>query len=128
MNLTFFPWRKSTGMEDRRKNPRYTLYESCIVNHSTTVGTIIDICRGGLSCSCLDHEQCSHSRPGKIDIFCKKNNYWAATLPVDVLESNTIPGKFIKEFRLRKCRMRFQELSDVQLAQIDSIIRNFANI
>lgn len=109
-------------MIERRKDKRYQLANRCILNHGNIVGTILDICQGGLSCMCLDSSQCEGVEPEKVDVFCKKENLIARGLHVRKLDTEIIPGKYVKEIKVRKCRIQFDHLIDAQIAQLKNII------
>ena len=81
-------------MEDRRKHQRFELHDSCIINHSEVVGTIVDISMGGMSCTCLDQNHCHQGFLQQVDIYCRKEGLWAEEINVRVLASEAIPGMF----------------------------------
>ena len=109
-------------MEERRKHQRFKLGNTCIVNHSEVVGTVIDISMGGLSCNCLEQNRCLQGAPQEVDIYCRIEGLWAKRLPVRKVASENIPGKFAKEFATRICRLQFAELPKEQKAQVENII------
>jgi len=109
-------------MEERRKHKRYTLDNACILNHATTVGTIIDLSVGGLSCMCLDQGDCEEGLSTKVNIYCKKNDLTAQDIPIQVLSTGKMSGKFIENIGLRKCRAQFTQLDDASRAQLEHII------
>lgn len=111
-------------MEDRRKHQRFKLKDSCIINHSEVVGTIVDLSMGGLSCVCLNQNNCKVNQPVEVDIYCRKEGLRAGGLTITILCSETCPGKFAEEFGVRKCRVRFDQLVDTQVTQLENIILN----
>lgn len=111
-------------MDERRRHQRFQLNNSCIINHSRSVGTIIDISMGGLSCTCLDQGECSKGLSARIDIYCRKQDIRAEDISMRVLSTEKITGKFIKNLGLRKCRAKFIQLDDSQQGQLSNIIVN----
>ena len=110
-------------MEDRRQHQRYRLEESCILNYSSSVGTIIDICMGGLSCMCLENNKCEQkSADREVDIFCKENKLFAQGLPITVLGTSVVPGEYVIDVKIRKCRAKYENLEEDQKVQVEEII------
>jgi NAD-dependent DNA ligase len=109
-------------MEERRKHQRFRLQDSCFVNHSDVVGTILDISMGGLSCTCLDQRFCEKDSLQQVDIYCRKRGMWVEELKIKILESETVPGMFDDEFGVRKCRTQFVELAEAQAGQLEDLI------
>jgi hypothetical protein len=116
-------------MYDRRRHQRYLLDKSCFLTNSASVGTIIDISMGGLSCMCLEGRKCGQDSPKKgIYIFCKKATMLAQGLPVKVLDSIIVPGKFDKGLNFRKCHVKFEQLEHVQKNYVQEIILSYATL
>lgn len=109
-------------MDERRKNQRFQLQNTCVLNHSKTVGTIIDISMGGLSCSCLDQGECSKGLSTKVNIYCRKKDIRAENITMKVLSTETVKGEFLEDLGLRRCRARFQQLDEEQARQLTEII------
>ena len=96
--------------------------DSCLINRSEVVGTIIDISMGGLSCSCLN-QNCCHADPHhEVDIYCGKSGLWVESVTIRILGTDVIPGKFAKEFGVRKCRLQFVRLGESQTGQLENLI------
>lgn len=108
--------------EERRKYERYSLEDACIINHNTTVGTIINISMGGLSCGCLDLGNCRVNIATLINIYCKMFNIQAENLYMKVLGSEVFPGQFSKNIRFRVCRGKFCRLDNPQQQQLTNIL------
>jgi hypothetical protein len=109
-------------MDDRRKHQRFKLDDACIINHEKTVGTIIDISVGGLSCSCLDQGICSKGLSTQVDIYCKKGDLRAEGINIKVVDTEMVLGQFMQDVGLRKCRARFRQLDEFQQTQLTGII------
>lgn len=114
-------------MHDQRRNPRYKLKDGCIVIHDNTVGTIQDLSTVGLSCHCLKNTECRNGLKRTIDILCNRQNILAKGLQVKVLETNSLPGKFLKELETRKCRIKFEQLTTQQLNILKSVLASYAS-
>lgn len=109
-------------MEDRRKHQRFKLHESCIINKSEVVGTIADISMGGMACTCLDQNSCYQGLSQQVDIYCGKTGLWVEKVNIRILGSDVSPGKFAREFSVRKCRLQFEQLAEVQMGQLENLI------
>ncbi|MCF8057229.1 MAG: PilZ domain-containing protein [Desulfocapsa sp.] len=111
-------------MHDRRKHQRFLLEQSCFLTSAASVGTILDLCMGGLlSCMCLEDNRCSNdSQQREVDIFCKTAKLSAQGLPIKVLDSNTVSGEFDMGLSCRKCRVQFEHLELNQKAHLEEII------
>ena len=109
-------------MKDRRKHQRYKLDEACIINHNKTVGTIIDISLGGLSCGCLYKNNCREDCLTGVNIYCKMFNIQAENITMKVLGSEVIPGKFSEDIRFKICRGEFHRLDEAQELQLTNLI------
>lgn len=109
-------------MDDRRKHQRFTLDAACILNHDKSVGTVIDISEGGLSCMCLDQGNCSQGLSAQVNIYCKKYDLCAEDIQLKVIGTEKVPGEFMEELGIRKCRARFHQLDKSQRAQLKNLI------
>ncbi len=109
-------------MDDRREHQRFILDAACILNHDKSVGTIIDISLGGLSCMCLNQGKCSLALSARINIYCKKHDLCAEDLQLKVIGTEMVPGEFMEKLGIRKCRARFSALDEAQQAQVTNII------
>jgi hypothetical protein len=114
-------------MHDRRKYQRYLLDQKCFLTNAGSVGSIVDICMGGLSCMCPDENKCCMDSPEKgVGIFCKTAKLLAQNLPIKVVDSTVVPGKFDNELKFRKCHMKFNQLEHSQKNHIKEIISSYA--
>ncbi len=111
-------------MDERREHNRISLRKKCLINHSGNVGEIIDLSLGGVSCWCVHGHLCTEGSSRKVDIFCKEGHLWARRLPLQVLTSESVVGKFLGGVPVRRCRARFAELRDGQRDQLENIILN----
>ena len=109
-------------MDDRRKHQRFKLDTACILSHDKSVGTVLDISVGGLSCMCLDQGKCSQGLSAKINIYCKKYDLCAEDIPLKVIGTEMVEGEFMENLGVRKCRARFRQLDKTQQAQVTNII------
>lgn len=114
-------------MDERREHQRYRPEETCILNYESSVGTIIDICMGGLSCKCLEQNKCCQdSSERAVNIFCKKNKLFAQGLPIKILGSKVLPGEYVMDVKVRICRAQFEQLKDEQKTYLEEIILSYA--
>ena len=109
-------------MDERRLHQRFKLDDACIISHEKTVGTVVDISAGGLSCICLDQGECSEGISTRINIYCKKHDLRAEDINIKVIGTGIIQGEFMKDLGVRKCRARFLQLDKTQHAQITNIL------
>ena len=116
-------------MTERRQYQRFDLIDKCLVHRETTVGIIIDLSLGGLSCSCCspDSGACSDRCSKNIDIFCIENKMWVRDLALDIIDTKKITGQFLDNFWVRKCRARFGNLRAEQTAQLENLIITVSN-
>ena len=114
-------------MPDRRRHHRYLLEMNCFLTYASSVGTIIDICMGGLFCMCLEENKFGKDFPEKgADIVCEKAKLFAQGLPIKVLNSIVVPGEFAMGVKVRKCRLQFNQLKYGQNTQLEEIILSHA--
>ncbi len=113
-------------MHNQRQIPRYKLKDGCIIIHDDTVGTINDISTVGLSCHCLKNNDCYNGLRRKIDILCKQRNILAEGLQVKILETQSLPGNFLKELETRKCRIMFEHLTTKQVGTLQKVLASYA--
>ena len=116
------PGKRSMSKTDRRQHQRYKLDGACIIQHEKSVGTIVDLSVGGLSCVCLDQGTCSKDVSTMVSIYCKKKDLCAEDINMKVLSTEKIQGQFVEDLGMRKCRARFNDLKDFQKSQLIDLI------
>ena len=109
-------------MRDRRVFERVEPADDCIVVHSSLIGNIKNISSDGLFCSCFQESACENSDHKEIDILCGQGNFLVKGLKVRIINMETISGKFLKDFEIKKCRMQFKSLHEEQTEGIQSIL------
>ena len=109
-------------MNERRAHERIHLGKKCLINHSGNVGEIIDLSLGGVSCWCVHGHLCTESAMRKVDIFCTEKRQWARGIPLQILASESVAGKFLGGVPVRRCRARFADLQEGQRDQVENII------
>lgn len=109
-------------MKERRRYQRIPLKEKCLIHHAGNVGEIINLSMEGISCWCLNGDHCSTTTSRNIDIYCKERQLWARGLPMRVLSSELVSGKFLGEVPVKICRANFDNLRDEQRAEVENII------
>lgn len=111
------------SMLERRQHQRHPLEMECFLTYASSVGTIIDVCMGGMFCMCQEANKFGKESPVKgADIVCEKEKLLAQNSPVKVLQSIVVPGEFSKEIKVRKCLLQFQQLAHDQQIQLENII------
>lgn len=109
-------------MKEKRTCERVVPADECIVVHSKLIGTVRNISRTGLFCSCFQESECSENDHKEIDILCGQGNFLVKGLRVKIVDSETISGKFLQDFAIKKCRMQFMDLHEEQAHAIQSIL------
>jgi len=105
---------------EERVKPKPT--DDCIVVHTKKIGSIKDISTSGLHCSCFQDSTCERSIHKEIDILCGHGKFLVKGLKVKIIDSETIPGRFLSNFEVKKCRMQFVELQEEQAYGIETIV------
>lgn len=113
-------------MKERRKHQRYELKDKCIVRHAETIGSLTNLSLSGLSCQCLDNGRHSPDKCRKVDLLCFDNSLWVRELALEVVATEKIPGEFLSDFWIRKCRARFANLRAEQADLLESLILTHA--
>ncbi len=109
-------------MEDKRKHQRFVLDGTCIIQHEKKVGTVINVSVGGLYCQCFGKEKCHTGLSFNANIYCRKHELCAEDITLQVLDSDVIPGHFAEDLGTRKCRAKFEQLEDLQRAELLNFI------
>jgi hypothetical protein len=109
-------------MEERRIAERVKPTEDCIVVHSKKVGNIKDISIGGLYCTCFQDSTCKKNIQREIDILCGNGSFLVKGLQVKVVRTETIAGRFLTNFEVKKCRLQFVEMKEDQYFGIETIV------
>lgn len=109
-------------MAERRTHQRFDFRDKCLIRHSAVVGSVIDLSLGGLSCSCSSADDIDSSECNKVDLFCSEKRLWVRDLPMKIVESERIPGKFLDNFSVRRCRARFDNLPQEKATQLENLI------
>lgn len=109
-------------MEERRVAERVKPADDCIVVHAKKIGNINDISSGGLYCTCFQDSTCRSNIQREIDILCGHGQFLVKGLKVKVIHSETIAGRFLVNFEVKKCRLQFVEMREEQSAGIAAIV------
>ena len=109
-------------MEERRVTERVKPADDCIVVHSKKIGNIKNISSSGLYCSCFQDSTCKSNIHKEIDILCGHGKFLVKGLKVKIVASETITGRFLSNFEVKKCRMQFVELREEQSFGIETIV------
>ena len=109
-------------MEERRVTERVKPADDCIVVHPKKIGSIKNISSTGLYCSCFQDSTCEKDIHKEIDILCGYGKFLVKGLKVKIIDSENIPGQFLSNFEVKKCRLQFVELQEEQSSGIESIV------
>ena len=109
-------------MEERRDVERVKPADDCIVVHSKKVGSIKDISTSGLYCICFQDSTCRINMQQEIDILCGEGQFLVKGLKVKVVDTETIAGRFLTNFEVKKCRLQFMEMGEDQYSGIETIV------
>jgi len=109
-------------MVERRVAERIKPVDDCIVIHAKKIGNVKDISSTGLYCSCFQDSTCEKNVHKEIDILCGYGKYLVKGVKVKIVETEIIPGQFLKNFEIKKCRMQFLKMENEQNYGIESIL------
>jgi hypothetical protein len=117
---------------EQRKNVRFLVRDNVIValrNHSTKIGKVKDISKGGLSFEHI-YEEDPAWEPPKKDIFLWVNEFRISRVPCRVVYDIPVPTP--SEYQLltiqlitRRCGVQFEALSEDQVAQLDFFLETY---
>ncbi|GAB4334316.1 MAG: hypothetical protein Kow0089_03450 [Desulfobulbaceae bacterium] len=109
-------------IEERRVAQRVKPADDCIVVHARKVGNVKDISSTGLYCTCFQDSTCEMNVHREIDILCGYGKHLVKGLKVKIVDSETIPGRFLTNFVIRKCRMQFVQMEEEHQCGIEDIV------
>ena len=109
-------------MEDQRKYQRFGLDGTCIIQHAKKVGTVINVSMGGLYCKCFGKGNCHTERSFDVNIYCRKHELCAEDITMQVLDSEVLPGLFAEDLGARQCRVKFEQLENLQQNELSTFI------
>jgi hypothetical protein len=109
-------------MEDQRKHQRFGLDGTCIIQHEIKVGTVTNVSMGGVYCKCFGKDKCHTGRSFNVNIYCRKHELCAEDITIQVLDSKVLPGLFAEDLGVRKCRVKFEQLEDLQRNELSNFI------
>jgi len=117
---------------EQRNNIRFLVEDNVVValrNHSTKIGKVKDISKGGLS---FEHTYAENStlEPSKKGILLWTNGFWMSKVPCRVVYDIPLPTPAEYEsltIRLitRRCGIQFEALSEDQMAQLDLFLKTY---
>lgn len=107
-------------MIERRKHQRYTIDSGPVVVHSDNIGTIENISRGGMCCTCINDEFDPESH-NSVDILCS-GYFCMRNLGINILKKEMTTGESVFTLFTRKCHIEFANMTEIQLAQLNDFI------
>jgi c-di-GMP-binding flagellar brake protein YcgR len=111
-------------MQERRKHKRHTLRKGINIVHGDNMGELCNLSMGGMLCQCSINQMFSPDNSG-VSICSAK----------DRLFLNSIKFKRIAEWHdesgdqatlIRRCGVEFDDLTDIQEAELHKLINRYA--
>lgn len=112
--------------EHHGKFPRFTPRQEMYVFHQG-VGRVLDISMGGVSFSYIADNPPPAELPGEGILFTH-NGQHVQGVPFEILADDVCSRFLSSDYFVRERRIRFGELSEVQVRQLESFILNNAHI
>lgn len=109
-------------MEERRISPRVAPVDDCIVVHEKLIGSIRNISKEGLYCSCIQESSCALNSRGEIDILCGEGRFLVQGLKIRIVNMERVTGKFLRNLEIKKCRLQFEDICAEQSTGIETIV------
>jgi len=127
-----------TSTEERRRHKRFQLKTKTFAaflgpDSNRKIGEIINMSTGGMAFRYLNYEKqpygiISSDKPVELDIFWDGDGYSMGKVPVKTISDSVIskmsPLSFIA---MRRCRMKFTELTPYQKMQLEHFIKNHSS-
>lgn len=119
---------------DRRAHERFLARNGTIAavisDTGLKLGVISDMSKGGLAFRYIEQNPqeslVATDMPCKVDILVNEENFYAEKLPCTVVAENALPPENLYiPLPMKKCRIRFGELTANQMSQIDHFLDNF---
>lgn len=112
--------------EQHGKFPRFTPRLEMYVFHQG-VGRVLDISMGGVSFSYIADSHPLQELPGEGILFTHSGQHIQG-LPFEIVADDVCSRFFSSDYFVRERRVRFGELSEAQIRQLESFILNNAHI
>lgn len=116
----------NTAGEHHGKFPRFTPRMEMYVFHHG-VGRVLDISMGGVSFSYIADTQLPEDLPTEGILFTHSGQHISG-IPFEIMADEVYSRFFSSEYFVRERRVRFGELSEVQIRQLENFILNNAHI
>lgn len=112
-------------MRERRNSNRYKIKKDSFIVHFRNTGNIENISLGGVLCSCINSEFDPKSFT-KIDIRCKKNCFYLSNLGIQILKTKITEEKSSPHLFIRRCHLKFDNLTDIDIVRLSDFISAYA--
>jgi hypothetical protein len=113
---------------ERREHKRFRVqYDSFAVlgPHSSRIGQIINISRGGLSFSYIAGEE-QGNRAYELGILLAEHSLHLTKIPIETIWDQEAEQLPFSSLRMRLCGLQFGELRRNQVSQLEYFIENYA--
>lgn len=118
--------KQNRHIKDRRKHERFTANDGAFASlspNSSKLGQIINISRGGLAFRYIYSQQ--DDEAVETHVFLSSRGYYVGKIPATTVEDCDIRNSIsFSAMRLRKCRIKFGELTLNQMVNLDHYIWN----
>ena len=125
----------ATSTEERRKHKRFQVKTKIFAaffgpDSNRKIGEIINMSTGGMAFRYLNYEKQPYGiifsdKPVELDIFWNGDGYSIGKIPVKTISDSVISKMSRFSFvAMRRCRMKFTELSPNQELQLDLFIKH----
>lgn len=112
---------------ERRKNERFRAKNGAFVAlrpHYTKLGQISDIGINGLSFHYMAREERPNESSDILDIVVTKGDFYLGKVPFETVSDFEITKVPISSITIKRCSVRFGELSKDQKSRLEDFIQN----
>lgn len=114
---------------ERRKHPRFKVKDGAVAVLKSTdhckVGTIIDVCQGGLAFRYFD-EPDLFDGPFTVDIMIPQQDFSLLDIPCKPVSDSQIPSQTsFSVMPMMRCGLQFNSFDDNQAALLQTFISQF---
>ena len=113
---------------ERREHVRFQTKDNAYASFGsgfTKVGSLKDISQGGLSFEYIFCDELSSEPASQVDIFQSSNGFHLENIPCSLIYDVPIRTSMNNLFIVKRCGLKFSDLSDRQKLQIHLFIENY---
>jgi hypothetical protein len=110
---------------ERRKHKRIRVKSGAFVGvgpHFNQVGPLVDISTGGLAFCYMARKKQPNGL--SLDIFLTGGDFYLSYLPFKAVSDSEIPNNTAGYAPIRRCRVQFGDLTEIQLSHLEHLIEN----